>query len=80
MRVSTIVLMLNEERNLPRWLAALDWCDDIIVVDSGSTDATVEIARMVHPTPKLFDCVCDYIARRRMRVACVREVMEYIVP
>jgi len=44
MKVSVLILTYNEESNLPRCLAALDWCDDIIVVDSGSDDATVEIA------------------------------------
>jgi hypothetical protein len=44
MKVSTLILTFNEERNLPACLAALDWCDDILVVDSGSTDDTVGIA------------------------------------
>jgi glycosyltransferase involved in cell wall biosynthesis len=45
MNVSTLILTHNEVANLPRCLAALAWCDDIVVLDSGSTDATVEIAR-----------------------------------
>jgi glycosyltransferase involved in cell wall biosynthesis len=45
MDVSVLLLTFNEERNLPRCLAALGWCDDIIVIDSGSTDATVDLAR-----------------------------------
>jgi glycosyltransferase involved in cell wall biosynthesis len=44
MKVSTLLLTFNEERNLPPCLRALAWCDDIIVVDSGSTDSTREIA------------------------------------
>jgi len=43
MQVSTLLLTMNEERNLPRCLAALAWCDDIIVVDSGSTDRSRQI-------------------------------------
>ena len=42
--ISACILTLNEERNLPACLAALHWCDDIVVVDSYSTDRTVEIA------------------------------------
>jgi glycosyltransferase involved in cell wall biosynthesis len=38
-------LTLNEEANLPRCLESLRWCDDIVVLDSGSSDRTVEIAR-----------------------------------
>ncbi|QDY70483.1 glycosyltransferase family 2 protein [Qingshengfaniella alkalisoli] len=45
MNVSVLILTLNEEENLPSCLAALDWCDDIVVLDSFSTDRTVEIAR-----------------------------------
>lgn len=36
---------MNEELNLPACLDALRWCDDVVVVDSGSTDRSVEIAK-----------------------------------
>lgn len=42
--ISVLVLTLNEESNLPRCLDSIRWCDDIVVLDSGSTDRTVEIA------------------------------------
>jgi glycosyltransferase involved in cell wall biosynthesis len=42
--ISALVLTLNEEANLPRCLESLRWCDDIVVLDSGSSDRTVEIA------------------------------------
>lgn len=42
--VSVVVLTLNEERDLPRCLASLRACDDIVVLDSGSTDRTGAIA------------------------------------
>lgn len=45
MQVSVLLLTFNEEQNLPRCFEALAWCDDIIVIDSGSTDETVELAR-----------------------------------
>ncbi len=45
-RVSACLITFNEEHNLPRALASLDgMVDEIVVVDSGSTDATEEIAR-----------------------------------
>lgn len=44
MKVSILILTYNEEVNLLRCLDSLEWCDDIVVVDSGSTDATVRIA------------------------------------
>ncbi len=43
-RISTMIFTLDEEINLPHCLGSLDWCDDVIVIDSGSSDQTVEIA------------------------------------
>jgi glycosyltransferase involved in cell wall biosynthesis len=43
--ISATVIALNEERDLPRCLESLKFCDEIIVVDSGSTDRTVEVAK-----------------------------------
>lgn len=42
--VSVLILTLNEEDNLPRCLESLSWCDDVVVLDSFSTDQTVAIA------------------------------------
>ncbi len=43
--VSVFLITRNEAERLPQTLAALQWADEIVVVDSGSTDRTVEIAR-----------------------------------
>lgn len=43
--VSVFVRTLNEELNLQPCLRSLSWCDDIVIIDSGSTDRTCEIAR-----------------------------------
>src|SRR5215213_9363363 len=45
MKISATVITLNEERNIRAALESLFWADEIIVVDSNSTDRTVEIAR-----------------------------------
>jgi len=42
--VSVVILTLNEEVNIVDCLASCRWCDDVHVVDSGSTDRTVELA------------------------------------
>jgi glycosyltransferase involved in cell wall biosynthesis len=45
-RLTACVITLNEESNLPRALSSLrDVADEIIVVDAGSRDATVAVAR-----------------------------------
>ena len=43
--VSAIVTCFNEEANIGGCIESLSWCDEVIVVDSYSTDRTAEIAR-----------------------------------
>lgn len=53
--VSVVILTLNEEINIEDCIASCAWCDDVHVLDSGSTDRTQEIAERlgakvhVHP-------------------------------
>ncbi|MFT3807439.1 glycosyltransferase family 2 protein [Arenimonas sp.] len=42
--ISVVILTMNEAANLPRCLDSIRWCDDVLVLDSGSTDATVALA------------------------------------
>jgi len=45
-RISLVVLTFNEEENLERCLqSAAPLCQEVFVVDSGSTDRTIDIAR-----------------------------------
>ena len=43
--LSVALITRNEAANLPRTLASVRWANEIIVVDSGSTDATLDLAR-----------------------------------
>jgi glycosyltransferase involved in cell wall biosynthesis len=42
--LSVVIITLNEEANLRRTLASVAWADEIVIVDSGSTDGTREVA------------------------------------
>lgn len=44
MKISATIITYNEERNIPRVIESLRCADEVVVVDSGSTDRTVEIA------------------------------------
>jgi len=44
MRITATIITLNEERNIARAIESLRCCDEILIVDSGSTDRTIELA------------------------------------
>lgn len=44
-RLSVAIITCNEEANIRRTLESVKWADEIVVVDSGSTDRTVAICR-----------------------------------
>lgn len=43
--ISAIIITKNEEKNISACLERLMWCDEIIVLDCGSIDRTVETAK-----------------------------------
>lgn len=50
--LSVIVITKNEERNIVECLESVRWAKEIVVVDGGSDDKTVELARQY--TPKVY--------------------------
>jgi glycosyltransferase involved in cell wall biosynthesis len=71
--ISAFVICLNEEKRIRRCLESLKWCDEIIIVDSGSTDATLDICREY--TSKIFhNDWPGYVAQKRFGLElCTRE-------
>jgi glycosyltransferase involved in cell wall biosynthesis len=45
MKISVTLITLNSEKTLSKTLEAVKWADEIVLVDSGSTDKTLEIAQ-----------------------------------
>ncbi|MCF6807147.1 glycosyltransferase family 2 protein [Thiotrichales bacterium 19S9-12] len=50
--LSVILIVKNEQRDIKRCLESVQWADEIIIVDSGSTDQTLSIAK--NYTNKIF--------------------------
>ncbi len=44
-KLSVAIITLNEEANIRRTLESVKWADEIVVIDSGSSDKTVSICR-----------------------------------
>jgi (heptosyl)LPS beta-1,4-glucosyltransferase len=51
-KISVIVITKDEEKNISNCLKSVEWADEIIVVDSESSDKTVELAKKF--TEKIF--------------------------
>lgn len=62
-QITPVILTFNEEENIARTLARLDWAHDIVVVDSGSTDRTLDISRG-DPRVRVFNRAFDSHARQ----------------
>ena len=84
--VTPFVLTLDEEPNIARALDGLRWAPRVLVIDSGSTDGTLEIARgypNVEVRTRVFD---SFAGQSNHALACVATVWamaldaDYILP
>lgn len=51
--ISAVIITLNEERNIRQTLESVKWTDEIVILDSGSTDKTLTICRE-YPNCKIY--------------------------
>ena len=69
-RIALVMIVRDEARSLERCLAsALPWVDEAVVVDTGSRDATPEIARRLGARVGHFAWVDDFAAARNAALA-----------
>ncbi|HUO16876.1 MAG TPA: glycosyltransferase family 2 protein [Verrucomicrobiae bacterium] len=77
--VSVIVAARNEEKNLPRCLAALRDVGEVYVIDSQSTDATPEIARTFGAKVAQFHYQGGWPKKRQWAIDNLRFAFEWIL-
>lgn len=53
--VSVIILTKDEATNIAGCVAQLDWCDDVIIIDSGSSDDTLRCALDVRSDVRIYE-------------------------
>lgn len=63
-KISGLMITFNEEKNIREVISNLDFCDEIIIVDSFSTDKTVEIAK-TFPLVKVFQNKFEDFTKQR---------------
>lgn len=73
MRVSACVIVKNEEKNLPRWIACVkEIADELLVMDTGSTDGTVKLAEAAGARVEYFKWIDDFAAARNYTIERVK--------
>ncbi|SHK70258.1 Glycosyltransferase involved in cell wall bisynthesis [Selenomonas ruminantium] len=64
-KISACVIVCNEEENLPCWLESMSsLADEMVVVDTGSLDATIEIATAAGARVEKFPWIDDFAAAK----------------
>ena len=69
--ITAALITRDEERNLVELLPLLDWVDEVVVVDGGSRDATVDVARRhrCRVVSRRFD---DFATQRNLAIELAR--------
>src|SRR5512133_3781191 len=66
-KLSVAIITFNEEANIGRTLESVAWADEIVIIDSGSTDRTLAICREY--TDKVFHQ--DWLGFARQKNAAI---------
>ncbi len=53
--LTVIVLTYNEEDNIGPCIQSVKWADDVVVLDSGSTDSTISSAEAARPDVRVYE-------------------------
>jgi glycosyltransferase involved in cell wall biosynthesis len=64
-KLSALMIVFNEEKNIEGALKSLEFADEIIVLDSFSTDKTIEIIRKKFPKVKVFQNKFEDFTKQR---------------
>jgi len=70
--VSAVLITRDEEHNLPAALESLRFCDEIVVLDSGSTDRTRELAQAAGARVEIGTPWPGFVAQRTRALALAR--------
>ena len=70
--ISAFVLSHNDQDSIARTLKSLIWCDEIVVIDDFSTDATVSIVRKYTPNVYEHHLNDDFAAQRNFALTKVK--------
>ena len=69
MKVSACVITKNEEKNIGKWLQEMSLlADEMIVVDTGSTDSTVNMAKKAGAKVFNFEWINDFSAAKNYAI------------
>lgn len=75
--ITVTVICKNEEKNIRRCLESAKWADEMIIIDSGSTDSTTKIAREYTSNIEIIDWE-GYSHSRKIALGKVRT--EWVLP
>ena len=72
--LSAVLIARDEERNLPGALESVRFCDEVVVMDAGSTDRTREVAAAAGARVLRNEPWPGFVAQRNLAVDAARHV------